>query len=63
MPSLSPTALATLDLEHVEGVVLLLSDAENYAVCEYIYEHHGIENVVVRLEKGSNFDKFNALGA
>ena len=37
-------------MDKAESVVLMLSDEENYAICEIIYEHFGMENVIVRLE-------------
>ncbi|MCB0132744.1 MAG: cation:proton antiporter [Caldilineaceae bacterium] len=63
LPQLDLPALRTLDMSHADCAVLLLSDAENYTLCELIYEEFGIENVVVRLVERDNFDKFHALGA
>ncbi|MCP4419030.1 MAG: potassium transporter TrkA [Chloroflexi bacterium] len=59
----SVAALEKLDMRRADGVVLMLSDEENYAICELIYEHFGIENVIVRLQDRTNFDKFHELGA
>jgi Trk K+ transport system NAD-binding subunit len=41
----------------------MLSDDENYAICEMLYEHFGTETVVVRLNDRTNFERFHALGA
>ena len=50
-------------MSRADSVVLMLSDEENYEICELIYEHFGIENVIVRLQDRANFEKFHALGA
>jgi len=55
--------LKTLELEKVEAVVLMLPDDKNYAIAELIYEHFGTKEIVVRLNKRENFDKFHKLGA
>lgn len=63
---LSEITLPTLheiNMDKADGVVLLLSDQENYAICELIYENFGIDNVVVRLQDNANFEKFHELGA
>ncbi|KAA3658175.1 MAG: potassium transporter TrkA [Chloroflexi bacterium] len=60
---ISVEAFHSLDMGRAEGVVLMLSDDENYAICELIYEEFGIDNVVVRLQDRANFDKFHELGA
>jgi len=49
MPEITDTALRNLNMDRVESVVLMLSDEENLAICELIYEKFGVENVIVRL--------------
>jgi Kef-type K+ transport system membrane component KefB/Trk K+ transport system NAD-binding subunit len=56
-------SLHALDAARADAAVLMLSDEENYAICELLYEHFGTETVVVRLNDRSNFEKFHALGA
>ncbi len=63
LPEISTAALRKLDMDHADGVVLMLSDEENYAICELIYEQFGVENVIVRLEDRTNFGRFHELGA
>ncbi len=63
LPGINATALRSLNLERVESVVLMLSDEDNYALCELIYEQFGIKNVIVRLEDHAHFEKFHELGA
>ncbi len=56
-------SLHSIDIARADSVVLMLSDEENYAICETIYEHFGVENVVVRLQDPANLEKFQELGA
>ncbi len=63
LPEITTDALHSLNTEHAESIVLMLSDEENFEVCELIYEHFGVENVIVRLEDRINFEKFHELGA
>lgn len=56
-------SLNKLDMAHADAAVLMLSDEENYAICEQVYEHFGTETVVVRLNDRGNFERFHALGA
>ncbi|MCB0061327.1 MAG: cation:proton antiporter [Caldilineaceae bacterium] len=56
-------ALHRLNLHRAESVVLMLSDEENYAICELIYEQFGVEHVIVRLQDHTNYEKFQELGA
>ncbi|MDP6596991.1 MAG: cation:proton antiporter [Candidatus Poribacteria bacterium] len=63
MPEITEVALSRLDVEEAESVVLMLSDEENLAICEIIYEQFGVENVIVRLNERHNFEEFHQLGA
>ena len=56
-------SLHVLEAGMADAAVLMLSDEENYAICELLYEQFGTETVVVRLNDRSNFEKFHALGA
>ena len=60
---ISLESIKTLALEKTEGIVLMLSDSKNYQLAEMIYENIGTANVIVRLNKRENFDKFHKLGA
>ena len=55
--------LKDLDAEHAEAVVTMLTDDENYAICELLYEHVGTKDMIVRLNHRFNFNKFHELGA
>lgn len=54
--------LEQLDARLTEAVVLLLTDEENYEICELIYEYIGTRDIIVRLNDRRNFDKFHELG-
>ena len=62
-PQITSEALQSLNTSHADTAVLLLSDDENYDICEMIYEQFGVENVIVRLHDHANFEKFHELGA
>lgn len=47
----------------VDAIVTMLSDEENYRICEMFYEYFGTEVMVVRLNDRQNFDPFVQLGA
>ena len=52
-----------LEFDKTEAVVLMLSDEKNYQLAEMIYENIGTKDVIVRLNKRENFEKFHKLGA
>jgi Trk K+ transport system NAD-binding subunit/Kef-type K+ transport system membrane component KefB len=55
--------LDKLDAKKSEGIVLMHTDDENFAICEMIYENIGTENIVVRVNNHYNMKKFHDLGA
>ena len=55
-------ALDKLNAKKADAVILLLSDKENYKICELIYEFIGTKNIIVRLNNRSYFKKFHDLG-
>ena len=55
--------LRKLQMNGADGVVLMHSDDENFAICELIFEHFGIDNVIVQLDEREHFEKFHELGA
>jgi Trk K+ transport system NAD-binding subunit len=64
-----PIAAITIDemkkigVEGAEAIITLLSDKENYQICEICFEHFGTKDKVVRLNDRANFDRFHELGA
>ena len=61
--ALSLETLRQLNAEQAEAIVCMLSDEENYEICQLAYEHFGTESLVVRLNDRANFDRFHELGA
>ena len=55
--------LSNLKISSNERVVLMLSDEENYKICEFIFERVGTADLIVRLHDRANFEKFHQLGA
>ena len=61
--------LPRLDAEHLEeigaakadSVVAMLSDDENYRICELFYETYGTETLVVRLNDLTNRERFRSM--
>lgn len=62
LKTINLTALKQLSLKKTEAIVLMLSDEDNYKLAQLIYEHIGTKDVIVRLNKRENFDKFHKLG-
>ncbi len=52
-----------LQMSQAESVVTLLSDEENFQICEIVYEKFGNDRMIVKLNDRTNFDKFHELGA
>ncbi len=55
-------AFHRLDAKKAGAIVSLLSDEENYRICEIACEHFGTKNLVVRLNDRANFDRFHEIG-
>lgn len=53
--------MKSMDAEHTEAIVCMLSDEENLKICETAYEHLGTRDLIVRLNRRDNYDKFLAL--
>jgi len=61
--SLSMRAMEELDASRAETIVTMLSDEENYQICEHAFENFGTKDIIVRLHDRKNFDRFEELGA
>ncbi len=61
--NLSLAMLEELEARKSEAIVTMLTDDENYTICELVYEHIGTKDVIVRLNHRFNFNKFHQLGA
>ncbi|MCK5368248.1 MAG: TrkA family potassium uptake protein, partial [Cyclobacteriaceae bacterium] len=60
--NLDINALDTLNAKKADSIILMLSDVENYKICELIYEFVGTKSIIVRLNNRNYFKKFHDLG-
>lgn len=63
MPGFSLDELQAFGVGEAGAVVTMLSDEENYRICEFAHEHFETDNLVVRLNDLANYDRFRKLGA
>ncbi len=63
MPGFSLDELQAFGVREAGAVVAMLSDEENYRICELVHEHFETDNLVVRLNDLANYDHFRELGA
>lgn len=57
-----PLALRKFGAETADTFVCLLSDEENFAICETAYEHFGTRHMIVRLNDKSFYKSFLKIG-
>ncbi len=55
-------ALRKFSAETADTIVCLLSDEENYAICETAYEHFGTKHLIVRLHDRSFYKALTKIG-
>jgi Trk K+ transport system NAD-binding subunit/Kef-type K+ transport system membrane component KefB len=60
---LTKESFHTIECEKANTIVCLLSDEENYKICEIAYEYLGTKNIVVRLHDRNWLERFHKLGA
>ena len=63
VPEYTRETLQQLDADRAEAIVTMLSDDDNYLICELAFEHFGTRDLIVRLNDRANFSKFHELGA
>jgi Trk K+ transport system NAD-binding subunit/Kef-type K+ transport system membrane component KefB/mannitol/fructose-specific phosphotransferase system IIA component (Ntr-type) len=63
IPDLSLPTLNRLGIGQADSIVAMLSDEENYEICERVYENFGTCNFIVRLNQQAYFKRFHELGA
>jgi len=49
--------------DKADAIITMLSDKENYDLCEIAYEKFGTRDLIVRLHERENFDMFHKLKA
>ncbi|MDN5201994.1 cation:proton antiporter [Fulvivirgaceae bacterium BMA10] len=62
-PNFDLNAFEELDARLAEAMVMMLTDEDNYEICELAYQNLGTKDLVVRLNDRNNFDKFHELNA
>ncbi len=55
--------LSRLGIGQADSIVAMLSDEENYEICERVSENFGTRNMIVRLNQRAYFKRFHELGA
>jgi Trk K+ transport system NAD-binding subunit/mannitol/fructose-specific phosphotransferase system IIA component (Ntr-type) len=58
---ISLAEMQNIQLEKAGAIVAMMSDEENYKICELAYEHFGTETLIARLNDRKNHPKFQAL--
>jgi Trk K+ transport system NAD-binding subunit/Kef-type K+ transport system membrane component KefB len=61
--NISEEEFEKLDIKKADALVCLLTDYENYRICELALEKIGIKKYVVRLNERNNFERFHQIGA
>lgn len=61
IPDLSKESLESLDLGRADALITMMTNDENYQVCELVYEHFGIQRMIARLAQPENGDRFAKL--
>ena len=61
LPEMSMESLESIDASKADAVIAMLSDEENYKLCELFYENYGTETLVVRLNDLSNRERFREI--
>ncbi len=55
-------SLRKFSAETADTIICLLSDEENYIICETAYEHFGTKHLIVRLNDREYYKKFHKIG-
>ena len=63
LEGLGVKCLNAINIKKFETIILMLSDDENYRVCNLLYENIGTKLIIVRLFDSIYADKFHELGA
>lgn len=61
LSELNTTELKKIESHHAGAIVAMLSDNENYQICEIAYEHFGTQTIIARLNDRINISRFQAL--
>jgi len=58
---ISLSEMQKIQLEKAGAVVTMMSDEENYSICEIAYEHFGTETLITRLNNRKHIAKFQSI--
>ena len=58
----TPEFLKSIDTDQAEAIVGMMTDEQNYQVCEIAYEHLGTKDLIVLMNDPANVPKFKELG-
>lgn len=62
IPEITLEEIQKLEMERADAIVCMLSDEENYAIAEMVYEHIGTKEVIIRINDRKNMEQFHKLG-
>lgn len=62
LSEISIEELKKINTHHASAIVVMLTDDDNYKICEIAYEHFGTQTVIARLNDRNNYDRFQTLG-
>ena len=63
IPDLSKASLDAIEFGRADALITMMTNDENYQVCELAYEHFGIKRMIVRLAQRETTDRFSLLDA
>jgi len=55
-------SVKNLNLTNIHATILMLTDDENYDLCQIIYKHISVKEIIVRLQDHAYMGKFRKLG-
>ncbi len=61
LPKINLANLENIGAAKADAVITMLSDEENYQICELFYENYGTENIIARLNNINNREDFRKL--
>ncbi|MDM8538396.1 cation:proton antiporter [Desulfobacterales bacterium HSG17] len=62
IPDINLSSLNHIGLGRADAIVAMLSDEENYKICELAYENFGTRNLIARLHHRNHYKRFHELG-
>ena len=63
IPHFNLETIKKLGAGRADAIVAMMSDEDNYRLCQLVHEHFGMQNVIVRLNNHRHYKRFSDLGA